>query len=58
MLQPTISEIISWYYKNIKGKTDKIKKEASPFTVLFRPELIIYATPNMKVLLWFDICTT
>jgi hypothetical protein len=53
MLQPTISAIIRWYYKNIKGKTDSIKKEASPFTILFRPELIIFTTRNTKILLRF-----
>jgi hypothetical protein len=34
MFHPTVSAIIIQYYKNINGKTDKTKEEASPSSVL------------------------
>jgi hypothetical protein len=50
MFQPTILAIIRRYYKIKKGKTDKSREEASPFTILFKPELIIFTSWNNKIL--------
>jgi len=53
-----VSAIIRRYYKNIKGETGKTKEEASPFTILFKPELIIFISKNYKIfLLLFTVFT-
>jgi len=44
--------------KNIKGETGITKEQPSPFTILFKPELIIFISGNNKMfLLLFTVFT-
>jgi hypothetical protein len=44
-----IQQHIRQNYKNIKGKTNRTKEEA-PFTILFKPALIICTSRNNEIL--------
>ena len=58
MFRQTISAIVRVYYGNIKGETGKTKKEVSPFTIFFKPELIILISRNNKILFYLQFLPT